>query len=284
MSHVRVMSFNIRGSSFVEDGVNAWKNRAGLNVATIRRYAPDLIGFQEVHQENLATYQDHLSDYRWHRGPEVDWRGSGHYNVVFWRADLFTLVESGGFWLGEDPVRQIKSWDAALVRGATWVRLALVDRGLELYHFNAHLDHVGTEARVEGCRLLLGRVEQLENANLPVILTGDFNWSAPSAGSDVNVTDNAGPYEILTEGGFLDTYLVAHQRDDGPPNTFHGFEGDAFVPWDAGSTVRIDWILLRDSLQQFDVCSAAIVRDRRGRVYPSDHYPLLTDLGFGGAA
>lgn len=41
----RVMSFNIRGASDTHDGANGWSKRAALNVATIRKYAPDLIGF-----------------------------------------------------------------------------------------------------------------------------------------------------------------------------------------------------------------------------------------------
>jgi hypothetical protein len=41
---LRVMSFNIRGLSRRGDGIHRWENRAALNVATIKRCAPDLIG------------------------------------------------------------------------------------------------------------------------------------------------------------------------------------------------------------------------------------------------
>lgn len=278
MQQIRVMSFNIRGSSFAEDGVNKWANRGPVNVATVRRYAPDLIGFQEVHRGNLVTYHDYLSDYRWFRGPEVDWPGSGHYNAVYWLADRFTEVARGGFWLGESPERQEKSWDAALVRGVTWVRLVLTGLGLELLHINAHLDHVGQLARTEGCRLILRKVEELAEPGLSVILTADFNSGAPGGSGDVPMAEGADPYDVLMDGGFVDTFLAADRRQDGPPNTFHGFEGDAFVPWDVRSTVRIDWILLRQRLHQLEVRSAAIVRDHEGSVYPSDHYPLHADL------
>ncbi len=43
-----VMSFNIRGTFHRGDGINAWEQRAALNVAMIERYAPGLIGFQEL--------------------------------------------------------------------------------------------------------------------------------------------------------------------------------------------------------------------------------------------
>ncbi len=54
-SLLRVMSFNIRGFSRRRDGINRWENRAALNVATIKRYAPDLIGLQELRPESLAS-------------------------------------------------------------------------------------------------------------------------------------------------------------------------------------------------------------------------------------
>ena len=47
MCNFRVMSFNLRGSTW-SDGLNAWPHRAELSVETLRRYSADLIGFQEV--------------------------------------------------------------------------------------------------------------------------------------------------------------------------------------------------------------------------------------------
>src|SRR3712207_8581983 len=59
---LKVMSFNVRGASH-RDGVNAWPGRAGINVETIERYAPDLIGLQEVHAPNLEVYERDLPGY-----------------------------------------------------------------------------------------------------------------------------------------------------------------------------------------------------------------------------
>ena len=49
------MTFNIRGALY-EDGANHWRHRAALNLRTIQSHAPDLIGLQEAHLENLAYY------------------------------------------------------------------------------------------------------------------------------------------------------------------------------------------------------------------------------------
>jgi len=70
MPAIRVMTFNIRGSSDAWDEVNSWEKRAALNVETIKRYAPDVIGFQELQGANLETYLERLPEYSHVLGPE----------------------------------------------------------------------------------------------------------------------------------------------------------------------------------------------------------------------
>ena len=60
---IRVMSFNVRGSFRDARKKNAWRNRATLNVATIERYAPDVIGLQEAQRGNLSAYRKRLPRY-----------------------------------------------------------------------------------------------------------------------------------------------------------------------------------------------------------------------------
>ena len=50
------MSFNVRGSFRDRDTPNAWDARAALNVETIVRSSPTVIGFQELQSGNLQTY------------------------------------------------------------------------------------------------------------------------------------------------------------------------------------------------------------------------------------
>lgn len=274
------MTFNIRGA-FAQDGVNAWENRAALNVATIALQAPALIGFQELHAKNLATYRQCLSGYQWFLGPEADKEALFSNNAIFWRPEDLLLLEAGGFWLSETPNRWSRGWNASLVRAATWARFECVSSGIQFLHLNTHLDHASSLARLKGCRLILHQIEQLGGTNLPIILTGDFNASAPRPGERWRALDEENPYQILTQGGFSDTFFGAHP---GVPaggdlvNTFHNFEGDAFVPWDDRLTVRIDWILARDGRNCFQVDACTIVRDHEPPLYPSDHYPVVADL------
>jgi endonuclease/exonuclease/phosphatase family metal-dependent hydrolase len=269
---MRVMSFNIRGAGHPQDGVNQWEYRSALNVATIRKYAPDLIGFQELQSGNLETYRAELTDYHYILGNEAS--GGAEHPSIFWKPTTLDLLESGGFWISETPEVYSGSWNTDCVRAATWARLREKASGVEFIHMNTHLDHRSDWARTEGCRLLLRRITILRQNMLPTILTGDFNCDAHQdpARSDHN-------YRFLIDSGFVDTYLAAGANDSIESNTFHGFQGSEFA--DFGDwTGRIDWLLTLDGARQIQVQSAEIIRDHAALVYPSDHYPILAELRF----
>ena len=65
------MSFNVRGSFRDARKKNAWRNRAALNVATIERYAPDVIGLQESQRGNLGRLPQAPATLRPHPRPEI---------------------------------------------------------------------------------------------------------------------------------------------------------------------------------------------------------------------
>ncbi len=263
---IRVMSFNIRGSFHTGDGANVWENRAALNVRTIKRYVPDLIGFQELQRGNLEIYEKELPEYKYILGPVVD-EVEPSYNPIFWNPSRFELIDSGGFWLSLTPDQCSSAWEAACIRAANWVRLRCTDTGSDFLHLNTHLDHISELARVEGSKLLLQQFDQLPVHNLPLVVTGDFNCNPGST-----------TYRFFMEHGFVDTYLAAGNEDSEDSNTFHGFAGEQFSPVDHHMVVRIDWILTRDGVQSLQTVSCVIVRDAEPPLYPSDHYPVLAEL------
>ncbi len=267
----RVMSFNIRGSDHPQDGVNVWAQRAALNVATIQRHAPDLIGFQELQSGNLSTYQAELSDYQFVLGNDAS--DHSEYRSIFWKPTVFEQLEAGEFWLSETPEVYSELWNTDCVRAATWVRLRERAGGATFLHLNTHLDHRSDWARREGCRLLVRRINDLRG-DQPALLTGDFNCNAhqDAALADPN-------YRYLIDSGFVDSYLAAGNRDSAQSNTFHGFQGDHFVLDPAeGFAGRIDWLLTLDGAQRWQVRASGIIRDHAAPLYPSDHYPIFADF------
>src|SRR5262245_21007724 len=106
MGTFRVMSFNIRcWFPSANDGVNAWENRAALNVATIKRHAPDLIGFQELQRKShLVEYGRSLPGYDFFLGHQYNNdEPSFCWPAVFWSRNRFERLDAGAFWLSETP-------------------------------------------------------------------------------------------------------------------------------------------------------------------------------------
>lgn len=257
------MTFNVRGSQH-RDGPNEWPRRARLNVDCIRRCAPHLIGFQEFQKGNLETYDRDLSDYERLLGPGYENRRPWAYNAIYWDPDKLDLLKEGGFWLSETPDERSRSWDSSHVRSATWARFRTL-QGAEFFHFNTHLDHKSGEARVEGSRLIISRLDELTDGELPALVTGDFNCNPGFK-----------TYNLYKTAGYSDAHLrVGNARD----NTFHRFLGQDFTPKRPDSEARLDWVLARDgSRVAWGVRSCTIVRDGEPPVYPSDHYPVTAEL------
>ncbi|MDP9379666.1 MAG: endonuclease/exonuclease/phosphatase family protein [Chloroflexota bacterium] len=246
---LKVMSFNIRGSTYKEDGANQWKYRAGLNVWTIQRHGPDLVGFQELQRGNLRTYQEEMPRY--------------NYPAIFWKPSKLQLLEWGGFWLNPTLDRPVPGWDAVLVRSANWARFGSVGDGATFLHLNTHLDHIGERSRLESSRLIIARLSELREDEEPLLVTGDFNSSPDSTA-----------YKLFTDFGFRDSYLDAGGENT---QTSHAFRGREYVP--PHGSGRIDWILTSDGGDLgFQARSGAILHDAKPPLYPSDHYPIVTEL------
>ena len=168
-----VMTLNMRYDN-PEDGANNWRFRRERIAELIRSEAVDLLGTQEVLANQFDDLQALLPGYRAVGVGREDGARAGEFNAVFFRSDRFELLDSGVFWLSENPETPgSKGWDGACERLATWT--VLRDKsGRGLLFINTHLDHIGEQARREGVALLLRRIETLR-AGRPVILTGDFN-------------------------------------------------------------------------------------------------------------
>ncbi|MEN9934820.1 MAG: hypothetical protein RLZZ387_1399 [Chloroflexota bacterium] len=254
------MTFNVRGARF-QDGENVWPNRAALSADVIRRYAPDLIGFQELELQNYAFYREHLRGYEAALGPGYNNVPPFQYPAIFWRRERLKLRDTGGFWLSTTPGVHSAAWGTDCIRSAGWVRLALPEAGAELLHLNTHLDHISEPARAQGATLIAERLGALWADGVPAVVTGDFNCPPGSAA-----------HHALLAAGLEDSHARLH--GGAPVMTFHGFKGDGFQPQPHDALDRIDWVLARG----LRPTACAIVTDAVPPHYPSDHYPVVTDF------
>ncbi len=193
-----------------------------------------------------------------------DGKRKGEWALILFRDDRFEQLDSGNFWLSQTPeVPGSKSWDAALTRICSWVRLKDRRTGTEFIFGNTHYDHIGHLARENASRIIMTRLPELSKGK-PVILTGDFN-----------TTEDDAPSQTIThptEPGmahFTDSYREVHPQRLTDEASFHGFKGTL-----KGS--RIDFIL---HTPEFTPTAAEIDRNKSPEGhYPSDHYAVTAVL------
>ncbi|WP_414660969.1 endonuclease/exonuclease/phosphatase family protein [Horticoccus sp. 23ND18S-11] len=259
---VRVMSYNVRNSR-AADGENAWPKRLELFFEPIRDFGPDLIGFQEVLADQHDEIARRLTAYSFSGVARDDGVRKGEWSLIGYRKERFSLVKAGDFWLSETPdVIGSKSWDAALTRLCSWVRLRDRITGRELVYANTHFDHKGVIARREASRVLSERLAPIA-AGVPAILSGDLNINEDNPAYLVLVQPTN---PALTR--WIDTYRAVHPVRKPDEASFNGFK-DVVV----GS--RIDFIFCTS---HFTPTAAAIVRTSRNGRFPSDHYPVTAVL------
>ncbi len=262
---LRIMTFNIWGCNYPKEGPNSWSERSALNVAVIRRHAPDLIGLQEAQEGNLATYRELLTEYTIISGNQYGDNPPTEFNAILYRHDRLELLQQGEFWYSPTPDEPSTGYGVDYPMGATWARFRDRQTGAEFLHLNTHFEDGpwGELSRTEGARLI---VERLSAAGLPAILTGDFNCNPDSAA-----------HRFFEEADFADAWLSVGNHD-GADSTFHGLHGEAYSAAEysdgANTYWRIDWIMVKGAR----TAACTIVRDAQPPQYPSDHYPVIADI------
>jgi endonuclease/exonuclease/phosphatase family metal-dependent hydrolase len=258
----RLMSFNVRTST-AADGPDAWPLRKNILIETIERFQPTLIGFQEVREDQHDEIIARMPDYAFSGVARDDGKRKGEWSLIGFRKERFSAQNHGDFWLSEQPeVPGSKSWDAALTRICSWVRLRETATGREYVFANTHFDHRGVIARREASRVLSEQLAKIA-AGVPAILTGDLNIKEDNPAYAVLVQPTL-PGAIR----WIDSYREIYPQRATDEASFHGFKGTL-----AGS--RIDFIF---HTADFKATASAIDRFSKGGRYPSDHYAVTAIL------
>lgn len=252
---LRVMTFNVR-LPIASDGANAWEHRRDLLVKTIADARPDIIGTQELFKLQGDYVVDRLPRYAWFGIDRRGEHGDEHMGV-FYRRDRLRLIEFGNFWLSDTPALPGSiTWGHPLPRMVTWGLMETIDGGRRFYFYNTHFPYREEDgaARLKGAELIRDRIAALP-ADVPVVLTGDFN------------TDPDGDVHAALSAMLADVRAAAPARH-GPDATFHNFTGQA--------DRRIDWIMTRG----FQPNRTRTLTTHAGRAYPSDHFPVTAELAW----
>ena len=257
----RVMTFNIRMDN-PNDGRNNWEMRFQKVGNFLAKSKADIIGLQEVRDNQLHDIATALKNYDYVGVGRDDGKQAGEYNPLFYNRDRFSLLRSGTFWLSPTPNEPSYGWDAGLRRIATWAILQDKTTMKSIIVLNTHLDHKGSMARVNGATLIKERLSRMSN-ELPIVITGDMN-----------VSDDDPAYQKMTTGMFpmQDAFKVC-SKVKGPAYIFHDFGA---LP--EAERHKIDYILLSTDIK---VKAAAILDTSLGNgYYLSDHNAHTADIQF----
>lgn len=234
----KVCSFNIRNGD-ADDGPNSWPHRADTVVQFLRQIDADIFGLQEVMDYQLTYILKGLPDHSSIGVGRIDGQSEGEFAPILYKPAILNLVESGWFWLSEEPENPgSQSWDTACERICTWA-----DFG-DFQVFNTHLDHISAEARFKGTQLILSRM-----SDKPTILMGDLN-----------VLPNDPTITAIEKQGFKDAISPVSQ------STFHN--------WGTEEYGQIDYIFTRG----FETRTPAILTNKLNARDASDHYPIVAKV------
>jgi endonuclease/exonuclease/phosphatase family metal-dependent hydrolase len=255
------MTFNVR-LDYAGDGPNNWQYRKDAAAKVVNMYDIDIMGGQEVLNNQLNDFLERLPEYGAIGVGRDDGKNKGEFSPLLYKKDRFTAEKSGTFWISQTPyIAGSMGWDAACTRVASWAVLKDKKSGKSIFAINTHLDHEGLTARKEGANLLIAKINELAGG-LPVVLTGDFN-DLPTSDAVKTITD------ITKKGYLIDSKSVA-SRISGSDWTFHDF---GRLPVDKRE--RIDYIFVS---KQVNVSDYKVLQDTLNSVFVSDHKPVYTRL------
>lgn len=254
---IKVSSYNLRMDT-PKDSLNAWPLRKDKVKALIQYHDFDIVGTQEGFIHQIKDLLE-MPGFAYVGAGRDDGKTAGEHSAILYKTDLFRLLDSGNFWLRENPDEPGLGWDATCCnRIASWALFEDKRNKRQFYVFNAHFDHQGVVARRESGKLMVEKIQEIAKGK-PVICTGDFN-STPETEQIVSLSALLG-----------DAYAVSKMPPYGPVGTSNGFR------FDAALKNRIDYIFVSGD---FEVSKYAVLADAQDQRYPSDHLPVVATLHF----
>jgi len=254
---ITVATYNLRYDNKQDTG-NLWVNRLPAVTALIRFHDFDIFGTQEGLKNQLDDISTALPAYSSYGVGRDDGKDKGEHASIFFKKDLFTLLNSGDFWLSQTPDTPSMGWDGKCCkRICSWLYLQDKKSKKKFYFFNAHYDHEGMIARVESSKLILKKIKDIAG-NEPAIFSGDLNGGHSSEW-----------YQAIATSEFLQDIYELVPYPYASNGSFNGF----------GKTLQqtdiIDHIFVTN---QFLATRWGVLTDSYHGKYPSDHFPVIADI------
>ncbi|MDQ8180767.1 endonuclease/exonuclease/phosphatase family protein [Pelagicoccus sp. SDUM812005] len=252
-TELSLMSYNIR-LDLPSDGPNRWDNRKQQLAAQIASLAPDILGIQEGLPHQVDALQASLPGYRYIGVGRDDGKRQGEFSALYYQPEKTELIASDTFWLSPTPDLPSYGWGAHYRRICTYGHFRDRQSGSTYWVFNTHFDHEVPEARLNGAKLILARIQERVAPGESYFLMGDLN-----------ATPEAPPIQLLSQR-LRDSRLHAQTLPFGPEATFNAFDPHQ-IP-----SQRIDYIFTDPQTQVTTYATHSDLIDAR---HLSDHFPVL---------
>ena len=267
MSKFKIVSFNLR-CEWGGDGKNNFLSRAGGIVEKINAEKPQVIGFQEATDKNIAFLRSTLKDYTIYfnqRGS--DFGGEGVATAV--RNGSLELLSLEFFWLSETPYVPGSRYEiqSDCPRICQCLLFKLPNGGGLVRGYNNHLDHEGDSARILGIKQIARRIsEDKSRYKSPFFVLGDFNAEPDSETIEFcRKCEEPHMKDLSAEsGGTFHSYGTLDAKEFPPA------EGEA-------PASKIDYIFSDTETASKPFTLTKWTEERNG-VYLSDHYPICVEI------
>jgi len=247
----KIMSFNVKFDT--KKGKHQWHKRREFCIKMINDKQPDVFGTQEGLLHQMKYLDNKLSDYSYYGVGRNDGVESGEHISIFYKKELYNLLDKGVFWLSETPNSPSKGWDAALNRIVTWVKLKDINTNQIFFVFNTHFDHKGKNARIESSKLIIEKINEITQIKDHVYIIGDFNGRI-----------NNRMFTPIINNSFKNAKEIAKSTDQKKSYNSYGRLAGIF-------SANIDFIFYNQNTAIY----YETIDENYGVKYISDHYPIM---------
>ena len=275
-----IMSYNVfwDAQDKVSDGKYTIPNRVTKIQSLIQAEDPDILLLQEVGARwaSYLTVFAKNNGYGYYGYSHIaentmdEWESYDQYVPILWKEDMYTLKDSGHFWLSGTPDtpptdRSIDYWPdgstTSYPRCVNWVVLENKTTKAQLLVMNVHLDPNDEHIRNLSAQLLSEKLTELRtgHGNIPAVVGGDWNMNAACTA-----------YHTIAGNGFMEIRKCAADT----------VSGGAYNAWNRTSGYTLgDYLFMAEGMgaNKYEVVEEL---DSESGYHLSDHCPIKAKITY----
>ena len=207
---IKILDYNLR---YTDDPEGTIKERSVRLREVMKKYTPDVCGFQEIVPAWVTYLSADYADYGYH----VQYRAtnSKEGTMVMWNTKTMEKLETGHFWLSPTPDVMSsgdEAWgESGFYRVVTWAKVKVKATGSTFVYFATHQNNAGTHPENSG-KTIVNQARKLGvGTKIGGFCMGDYNVMPWSDG-----------YMAMLEGGiFADINDDLNQDNSTTVNGYH---------------------------------------------------------------